>query len=74
MRSGASAQTMTTQGRGVTTHERGTGFLGMERPTGAMRVVYEVVRILLVVAAIAGAAQPFMHRAGLQSPFELTLR
>lgn len=66
---------MATEGQGVATHaQRGTGFRALERPTGAMRVFYEVVRILLVVAALAGAAQPLMHRAGLPGPFELTLR
>lgn len=52
----------------------GTAFLALERPSRAMRVVYEVVRILLLAAAIAGAAQPFVHRAGLASPFDVTLR
>jgi hypothetical protein len=62
-------------GQGTATQpDRGTGFRFLERPTGAMRVVYEVIRVLLVVAAVAGAAQPLMSRAGLPTPFDITLR
>lgn len=70
----ASTQVMA-DGQGVAAQpEHGTGFRVLERPTGAMRVVYEVIRVLLVVAAIAGAAQPLMSRAGLPTPFDVTLR
>lgn len=68
-------QAMAADGQGAAVPARGaTVFLGLERPSRAMRVVYEVVRILLLAAAMAGAAQPFVHRAGLASPFDVTLR
>ncbi|MCW5890000.1 MAG: hypothetical protein KIT14_05550 [bacterium] len=75
MRLDASARAMSANGHGAAARPaRGGGLRLLERPTGGMRVVYEVVRVLLIAAALAGAAQPFMHQAGFPDPLDVTLR